>query len=1506
MAETEQQQAPQEQIPEQPPKKRNVLRSILLTLLFAVLTLVAALALMFSTDKGSKFLLDRVLQTQSIIKYEYEGGNLLKGIILKNVLVTLAPVDVKIDRADVTLGWRAILNKEIHLNHADINNVQVISKSPPSDEPFKFSPIKLPFILRVDDAAIDHLAIKTSSAGVDFYDIQLNNALWSGTELEFEDSHVDMGYLGVRNATGTMKFEGKYPLDIKATVNLPALRESLNVHDIAVVAKGTLDTIQAGVATNTPDLLMGWAVVHPVRPHVPMSGALKFNNYHWPLMQDQELLSKEGTARFDGNIQKLNLNIVTDLSGKNIPQGQYNAVMDTDLVNQLNISSLNGQLMKGSVNLSGQVGWNEKIHWDIKGRMDGIDPKDKLIPQVVQDFLPPALDAALASKGELKDGMHLNAQVDFDRYESWNVKLDQNPPEAEKAAPMLMDVSWQKIDRAVPYVGWLTSDAGNVKMALVEGQQNIHVATKITRHEKSSLPAGLYQAQLNLKNNNLNVPSFSYMADKGSLSGHAKVELPHEKRLLKWSALLTAKDFNPQTVATAAPVNLLNGQINASGYAEPDKQIIQLNAINLTGKMAGQNETIHLTGKSTAAVLFHNSAQGGGFKSFAVNYDGALNASAVPASQGVLKLGISGTPELIRISELKHNGAAGQILASGAVDLKNGLGWDINASLVRFKPHYFVSSVRGELSGNVKTQGVWSDKLKRINIQKLNLAGMLNNKPVRGTGNLAVILNSDQQGFIPQQFEANNLFLSYAANQIQATGNAQNLRVKVNAPALYELYGGLRGRVYGYLNLQAQPRLKATANLAVDDFRFNDLVSIRKMRLKGELPTSETTPTLMTASMEGLMNGNREIRKGEISLAGTRKVHLLKVQAENSLTKFYVQLAGGFNNSNDWLGQIQKGDFDSLRTRLVQRQNASVIYNSARTELFVGAHCWMSMQSQLCFDQPITVSKTKGNVSFVTQNLDLNDFAAFMPEGLAVTGKVNGYAKASWAQGSKPKIDARLVTRDGVIGLAADDPQEKASALTYNQIAVVAKSVAEGLQMRLDVKTPEIGAGYANVIIDPYKDSKPMRGEIAFNEIQLKVFKPFIQDVRSLGGTLSFAGKVSGTLTQPLLNGEMRLKDGAISMISLPVNLTNLQIYSSIRQDSATINGAFNSGRGVGHLTGNIDWKGDPRIQLSLKGEDMLIRQAPLITAVIKPDLTLEALPLSKKLVLKGKVDVPRALISMPEASAPVVNVSSDVRIVQEGQNQLAILKSAKPWDIRADVDVSLGNQVIFQGFDSRIPLIGRLYLSQRGLETAMRANGAIGVSQKVKIEAYGQSLDLNRAIARFNGPLENPTLDIEANKNVQGSTIGVRVTGTASGPNIQIYNDAGLSEQEALNAMLTGRINEGTSGISQTEGFKSDVNNTIAAAGISMGLGGTRALTNQIGRTFGLSGLALDAQGTGNDTQVSVTGYITPDLFIRYGVGVFTPVNKLTLRYQMNKRMYLEASQSLERAIDVFYNWKF
>jgi translocation and assembly module TamB len=66
-----------------------------------------------------------------------------------------------------------------------------------------------------------------------------------------------------------------------------------------------------------------------------------------------------------------------------------------------------------------------------------------------------------------------------------------------------------------------------------------------------------------------------------------------------------------------------------------------------------------------------------------------------------------------------------------------------------------VSSVKGELSGRVKSQGVWSDHLKRVDIRQLNVAGFINNKPIRGRGNLKLLLDAKQKVFLPQKFEAN-------------------------------------------------------------------------------------------------------------------------------------------------------------------------------------------------------------------------------------------------------------------------------------------------------------------------------------------------------------------------------------------------------------------------------------------------------------------------------------------------------------------------------------------------------------------------------------------------------------------------------------------------------------------------------------------------------------------------------------------------------------------------------
>ena len=106
------------------------------------------------------------------------------------------------------------------------------------------------------------------------------------------------------------------------------------------------------------------------------------------ILTEQELFTQAGAAKFKGDIKRLDIDVNTDLSGKHIPKGQYTGLMYTDLVHQLNISNLNAQLMQGAANLAGIVSWDQKVSWDLTGRLDKINPRDPIIPQVVKDFLP--------------------------------------------------------------------------------------------------------------------------------------------------------------------------------------------------------------------------------------------------------------------------------------------------------------------------------------------------------------------------------------------------------------------------------------------------------------------------------------------------------------------------------------------------------------------------------------------------------------------------------------------------------------------------------------------------------------------------------------------------------------------------------------------------------------------------------------------------------------------------------------------------------------------------------------------------------------------------------------------------------------------------------------------------------------------------------------------------------------------------------------------------------------
>jgi translocation and assembly module TamB len=75
----------------------------------------------------------------------------------------------------------------------------------------------------------------------------------------------------------------------------------------------------------------------------------------------------------------------------------------------------------------------------------------------------------------------------------------------------------------------------------------------------------------------------------------------------------------------------------------------------------------------------------------------------------------------------------------------------------------------------------------------------------------------------------------------------------------------------------------------------------------------------------------------------------------------------------------------------------------------------------------------------------------------------------------------------------------------------------------------------------------------------------------------------------------------------------------------------------------------------------------------------------------------------------------------------------------------------------------------------------------------------------------------------------------------------------------------------------------------------------------LGVEDFAFETRGNGDDTELVVSGRLNDRLLVRYGRSVFQPLSILYLRYDLTKKLYLEAAQSsLERAVDLFYSFSF
>ncbi len=459
------------------------------------------------------------------------------------------------------------------------------------------------------------------------------------------------------------------------------------------------------------------------------------------------------------------------------------------------------------------------------------------------------------------------------------------------------------------------------------------------------------------------------------------------------------------------------------------------------------------------------------------------------------------------------------------------------------------------------------------------------------------------------------------------------------------------------------------------------------------------------------------------------------------------------------------------------------------------------------------------------------------------------------------------------------------------------------IKFRFDMQAPNMGQGYVEARIKPDEKPYTINGAMLLEKVNLAILKPFLPAMQHLAGEMNLSGGLSGPITQPDFYGEFSLTGGEAQAKNTPINLTNTAINASIRGKEAAITGQLNSGEGLAKLGGKLDWSGDePVMNLHVTGDKLEFKQKPLFKAKISPDLNVQVKPYYVD--IKGKATVEDAVLRPQTLSDKAVALSPDVRVIDlNASDRLKIAKVMRQWDINADIDLLLADNVLFQGFGLNSKLTGNIRLQQQK-QRGMQAIGEIKLDKEAKYEAYGQNLQIRRGNLLFAGSIAQPAVDIEAIKEIDSKVVGVRVEGRANAPTLTLFADSAMTQDEMLGYLLLGRplYQEGQLNL----GGGGNDSALLASAALSFGIKGGQGIAGDIGNAIGVKNVTLDAEGSGDDTRFTVSGYLSPRLYLRYGVGVFTPVNKVTLRYKLNQNLYLEAVSSLESALDLFYNFKF
>ncbi|MDL4916005.1 MAG: translocation/assembly module TamB domain-containing protein [Enterobacterales bacterium endosymbiont of Blomia tropicalis] len=863
----------------------------------------------------------------------------------------------------------------------------------------------------------------------------------------------------------------------------------------------------------------------------------------------------------------------------------------------------------------------------------------------------------------------------------------------------------------------------------------------------------------------------------------------------------------------------------------------------------------------------------------------AVKGEGVPPA--TVALDGKGNVQQFSLDKLRVAALQGNIDLTAQVDWSKAISWRSELLLSGINTAKQYPDWPAKLDGKITTRGSVYGGTWQLSVPQLQLKGNVKQNAVTAGGSLSG--NSYNQWTVP------GIKLALGRNHVEVKGelgDKLNLDANIDAPQLNNALPGLGGVIKG--TIKARGTLQAPQVLAAlngTGLRWQQL-QINRVTLDGDVRSSDQIAGKLQLRVEQLKQDALNINLLTLNADGNEKQHQLKLDVQGKPVSGQLALNGSFDRKEQrWKGSLNNTHFDTPVGEWHLTRAMAIDYLNAKQTATIGPHCWQNPNAQLCVPEPV-VAGPNGHAHVALNRLDLAIIKPFMPEATKLSGVFSGDARVNWtAEGGLPTGTIALKGN----GVKVDqDVQGNTLPIAFDTLNLNAALRNGRAQLDWLIHIANNGQLDGNVQINDPENRRTLGGNVNIRNISLAMLNPALMQGEKIKGNLNSSLRLGGSVQQPQVFGQLGLQDVDVDGSFMPIDLTAANLNLVFNGMSSTLQGLIQTAQGNINLNGNADWSqlDNWRARIAAQGSKVRVTVPPMVRMDVSPDLVFEATPVAFD--LDGRVDIPWARIIVQEVPESATGVSSDE--VMLDQNLKPIQPKTASIPINSNLMIHVGDDVRLSAFGLKAKLNGDLKLVQD--KSGLGLNGQINIPSG-RFHAYGQDLIVRKGELQFAGPPDQPYINLEAIRNPEATeddvTAGLRVTGLADEPKVEVFSDPAMSQQEALSYLLRG------------QGLNSDGDsNALTSALVGLGVAQSGQVVGKIGETFGVSNLALDTTGVGDSQQVQVSGYVLPGLQVKYGVGIFDSLATLTLRYRLMPKLYLEAVSGVDQALDLLYQFEF